>query len=438
MTSPVRVAVPVALMVFTMIVVYGALEMSDSGKSAIDILWDMMYGKKGNSQEIELETLVQEENEKRSREMPDESLEAVNCVGDWSGTWSGCSEDCGPGSQTMDWVVSTDEINNGTCANRGTTKSQDCKIKECTANEAVNCVGDWSGTWSRCSEDCGPGSQTMDWVVSTNEINNGTCDNRGTTKSQDCKIKECPVNCVLGDFSDWGDCEYNNETGDYVKKQTRTTTTPALNGGTECGPLIEEQTCPAVNCVQSDFSDWGECEYNNETGNYVKKRTRTTTTPALNGGTECGLEIEEQTCPAVNCVGDWGDWGDCSKTCGTGRQTKTWKVTSAAQHGGTCANKNTTKSQDCNTQACTVNEAYPGPYTARKVFQNNYWQWQMTDSNGVEPPYTRKNYLVYYIGTTEYWMTANSNSWDRTGVTWSNPSSLHFTLVDGDFVLGYY
>ena len=408
--------------------------MSDSGKSAIDILWDMMYGKKGNSQEIELETLVQEENEKRSREMPDESLEAVNCV------------------------------------------------------------GDWSGTWSRCSEDCGPGSQTMDWVVSTNEINNGTCDNRGTTKSQDCKIKECPVNCVLGDFSDWGDCEYNNETGDYVKKRTRTPTTPALNGGTECGPLIEEQTCPAVNCVQSDFSDWGECEYNNETGNYVKKRTRTTTTPALNGGTECGLEIEEQTCPAVNCVGDWGDWGDCSKTCGTGRQTKTWKVTSAAQHGGTCANKNTTKSQDCNTQACpvncvgdwsnpwsacsktcgtgtqtktwkvtsaaqyggtcaninttksqdcntqacTVNEAYPGPYTARKVFQNNYWQWQMTDSNGVEPPYTRKNYLVYYIGTTEYWMTANSNSWDRTGVTWSNPSSLHFTLVDGDFVLGYY
>ena len=46
MTSPVRVVVPIALMVFTMIIVYGALEMSDSEKSALDTLWDMMYGKK--------------------------------------------------------------------------------------------------------------------------------------------------------------------------------------------------------------------------------------------------------------------------------------------------------------------------------------------------------------------------------------------------------
>ena len=55
MTSPVRVAVPVALMVFTMIILYGALEMSDSGKSAIDILWDMMYGKKEKEKPQDME-----------------------------------------------------------------------------------------------------------------------------------------------------------------------------------------------------------------------------------------------------------------------------------------------------------------------------------------------------------------------------------------------
>ena len=221
MTSPVRVAVPVALMVFTMIIVYGALEMSDSEKSAIDILWDMMYGKKGNSQEIELETLVQEENEKRSLEMPDEPLEAVNCV-----------------------------------------------------------LGDWSG---------------------------------------------------------WSDCEYNNETGDYVKKRTRTPTTSALNGGTECGPLIEEQTCPAVNCVLGDWSGWSDCEYNNETGDYVKKQTRTPTTSALHGGTECGSLIEEQTCPAVNCV--LGDWQDVANSCNQdpnrpGKKQQTRSPTTEPLHGG--------------------------------------------------------------------------------------------------------
>ena len=399
MTSPVRVAVPVALMVFTMIVVYGALEMSDSGKSALDIIWDMMYGKKGNSQEIELDTLVQEENEKRSREMPDESLEAVNCVGDWSGTWSACSEDCGTGTQTMDWKVTSAAQNGGTCAKEGTTKSQACKIKECTANEAVN--------------------------------------------------------CVLGDWSGWSDCEYNNETGDYVKKRTRTPTTSALNGGTECGPLIEEQTCPAVNCVLSDWQDvanscnqdpnrpgqkqqirsptteplhggkpcdivsqfincrvdcvqtaWtnsGVC--NSSTGKQSQTRTtttaarnsgtacggetrdifcavdcvqtawtnsgvcsktcgtgkqsqrRTTTTAAQNSGTACGdltreINCNTQACP-VNCVGNWSNpWGTCSKTCGPGTQTKTWKVTSAAQNGGTCAKEGTTQSQACNIKEC--------------------------------------------------------------------------------------
>ena len=55
MTSPGRVAVPIALMVFTMIIVYGALEMSDSEKSALDTLWDMMYGKKEKEKPQDME-----------------------------------------------------------------------------------------------------------------------------------------------------------------------------------------------------------------------------------------------------------------------------------------------------------------------------------------------------------------------------------------------
>ena len=281
MTSPVRVAVPVALMVFTMIIVYGALEMSDSEKSAIDILWDMMYGKKGNSQEIELETLVQEENEKRSLEMPDEPLEAVNCV-----------------------------------------------------------LGDWSG---------------------------------------------------------WSDCEYNNETGDYVKKRTRTPTTSALNGGTECGPLIEEQTCPAVNCVQSDWTDSGVCNSsqgfqeqtryttteplyggnpcdivrqfihcdvncvqsdwtnsgvcNSSTGK--QSQTRYTTTDAQNYGTACEGLTQEIDCD-VNCIQTaWTNSGVCSKPCGTGKQSQTRYTTTYAQNDGTACGS-LTKEISCNTQACPV------------------------------------------------------------------------------------
>ena len=150
--------------------------------------------------------------------------------------------------------------------------------------------------------------------------------------------KLCPVNCAQSAWSDWGECEYNNETGNYVKKRTRTTTTPALNDGTACGPLTEEETCPTVNCAQSAWSDWGDCEYNNETGYYVKKRTRTTTTAPLNGGTACGPLIEKETCPAVNCAQSaWSDWGDCEYNNETGYyvKKKTRTITTAPLNGGT-------------------------------------------------------------------------------------------------------
>ena len=62
----------------------------------------------------------------------------------------------------------------------------------------VPCVGDWSNPWSGCSEDCGPGTQTKTWKVTTAAQHGGTCVNEGTTKSQDCKIKECPL--VLDSF----------------------------------------------------------------------------------------------------------------------------------------------------------------------------------------------------------------------------------------------
>jgi len=495
MTSPVRVAVPVALMVFTMIVVYGALEMSDSGKSALDIIWDMMYGKKGNSQEIELDTLVQEENEKRSREMPDESLEAVNCVGDWSGTWSACSEDCGTGTQTMDWKVTSAAQNGGTCAKEGTTKSQACKIKECTANEAVNCVlGDWSG-WSDCEynnetgdyvkkrtrtpttsalnggTECGPlieeqtcpavncvlsdwqdvanscnqdpnrpgqkqqirsptteplhGGKPCDIVsqfincrvdcVQTAWTNSGVCNsstgkqsqtrttttaaqNSGTVCGSETRDIDCDVNCVQTAWTNSGVC--NSSTG--KQSQTRTTTTAARNSGTACGDLTREINCD-VNCVQTAWTNSGVC--NSSTGKQSQTRTtttaarnsgtacggetrdifcavdcvqtawtnsgvcsktcgtgkqsqrRTTTTAAQNSGTACGdltreINCNTQACP-VNCVGNWSNpWGTCSKTCGPGTQTKTWKVTSAAQNGGTCAKEGTTQSQACNIKEC--------------------------------------------------------------------------------------
>ena len=264
----------------------------------------------------------------------------VDCVGGWSGTWSGCSEDCGPGSQTMDWVVSTDEINSGTCANRGTTKSQDCKIKECP----VNCVGDWSNPWSGCSEDCGPGTQTKTWKVTTAAQHGGTCANEGTTKRQDCKIKECPVNCVQSAWTNSGTC--NSSTG--KQSQTRTTTTAAQNSGTACGSETQDIDCD-VDCVQGAWTNSGVC--NSSTGK--QSQTRTTTTAAKHGGTTCGSETRDIFC-AVDCVQSaWTNDGVCSEPCGAGKQSQTRTTTFAALNGGTAC-EGETQEIDCKIKECPV------------------------------------------------------------------------------------
>ena len=367
MTSPVKVAVPVALMVFTIMIVYGALEMSDSGRSALDIIWDMMYGKKENPGENE-----------NSQDME------ISCTG-----------------SDQNGVYEFDEDRNcilKECDTGYLAQNNGCvKLESSTGNEAVDCVGDWSGTWNDCNNPCGGGIQTQSWIVATDEKNGGTCVERGQTKSQECNTQECSgdsVNCVQSEWSEWGECNSEGK-----RTRSRTTTTPALYGGTACGPLIEEEICSAVNCVQSEWSEWGEC---NSEGK--RTRSRTTTTPALYGGTPCDSLIEEGTCPAVNCVqsgwtdsgtcnsstgkqqqtrsitteplyggnpcdivsqfidcrvdcemNDWSAYGPCSKTCGTGTQSRTRTVKTAAQHSGTPCPTDTTQTQNCNTQGCPVN-----------------------------------------------------------------------------------
>ena len=210
-----------------------------------------------------------------------------------------------------------------------------------------------------CDVDC----VQDDWV------DEGTCDsltgrirqnrnittaaqNSGTACGPWTQYIDCDVDCVQDDWTNSGTC--NSSTG--KQSQTRTTTTAAQNSGTACGRETKDIFC-AVNCVQSDWTNSGVCSKTCGTGK--QSQTRTTTIAALNSGTACGGETQEIDCDMnecpVPCEGNWSNpWSACSKDCGPGTQTKTWKVTTAAQHGGTCVNEFTTKSQDCKIKECPL------------------------------------------------------------------------------------
>jgi|688.fasta_scaffold10085_10 DUF971 family protein len=111
------------------------------------------------------------------------------------------------------------------------------------------------------------------------------------------------INCVVSEWSEWGPCV------DGVQTRTRTVIQQPQNGGTACPPLVEtRECCTPVNCVVSAWGPWSDCVGG------VKTRTRTVTTPASCGGTPCPVLEETIECSACNPL---VNTGASSPTCET-------------------------------------------------------------------------------------------------------------------------
>jgi hypothetical protein len=102
---------------------------------------------------------------------------------------------------------------------------------------------------------------------------------------------DLPIDCVLSDWSDWGECEGG------VQTRTRTIVTAPAFGGNPCGPVIETRDCqeplPPVDCLVSEWSEWGPCINGSQT------RTRTILVSPANGGLSCPVLSEVRTCTVL-------------------------------------------------------------------------------------------------------------------------------------------
>ncbi|NWV21786.1 CO6 protein, partial [Origma solitaria] len=144
------------------------------------------------------------------------------------------------------------------------------------------------GSWSACSRTCNYGTQTRHRQIRIDEYyRQNFCDQLCTKQeSRACNQQTCPINCLLGDFGPWSECD------PCVEKQfrTRTLLRPSQFGGQACTePLVDSRPCiPTKICkiVQVDCKNKFQCE----SGRCISK------TLECNGENDCGDNSDERNC----------------------------------------------------------------------------------------------------------------------------------------------
>jgi hypothetical protein len=274
----------------------------------------------------------------------------VPCTQTNWGSWSACSKSCGKGLRTRSRSIITRSYFGGACAIN--LDSEACDSVSCP----VDCVMEQWSAWSICSKTCGRGVTGRTRKIKVAPIKGRECGR--SSEARYCDAGPCPIHCTVSAWSAYSKCSKSCGTGSM--KRTRTITKMPENGGFVCPRLddVEEcnvQSCP-VDCAVSEWGKWSECTVTCSSG--TQTRSRTIKTENANGGRICPATEMSQICNAGPCpvhcqVSSWGLWSDCTKTCGSGKKTRSRTVFKHAQHGGYVC-PSLSQNAWCNTQACPV------------------------------------------------------------------------------------
>eukprot|EP01001_Neometanema_parovale_P002017 NODE_12415_length_512_cov_30.601542_g12125_i0.p1 GENE.NODE_12415_length_512_cov_30.601542_g12125_i0~~NODE_12415_length_512_cov_30.601542_g12125_i0.p1 ORF type:complete len:162 (+),score=47.12 NODE_12415_length_512_cov_30.601542_g12125_i0:25-510(+) len=130
---------------------------------------------------------------------------------DWT-PYSDCSATCGTGDKTRTRkVLRKTDYGGKACGT--TTETVNCNTDPCPQD----CVmSDW-GEFQECSATCARGTQIAQRSIKVPQAYGGkACD--ASQKSQYCNTQNCPIDCVMGEYSTWSDCSLTCGGG----QQTRT------------------------------------------------------------------------------------------------------------------------------------------------------------------------------------------------------------------------
>lgn len=250
-----------------------------------------------------------------------------------------------------------------------------CSDSEFTTEgcEGENCDPDltysWDiADWSTCSAACGGGTQTRTVVCRDSENNvtpDGRCPGTKPATSQICNAQACVDNYTWL-IGDWATCSANCGGG----TQTRSVICKDQNGAdaadNQCPapkPALQ-QTCNTDACPQTYgwlTTDWSECSKTCGTGTqtrivYCANAQGAVADASLCTGTK---PASERLCNTQTCASTYswvtGAYSTCSRSCGGGTQTRS--VSCQRDDGqfvnaSFCTGTRPASSRTCNNQTC--------------------------------------------------------------------------------------
>ncbi|XP_061579008.1 thrombospondin type-1 domain-containing protein 7B [Cololabis saira] len=268
-----------------------------------------------------------------------------DCVTAPWGAWSNCPLQCDPGATrnrsrhilrlpASEDMLCPELVQTEQCVLNSTCYTYEYKVSE----------------WSTCQLSdnaiCGEGAQLrlLDCVRSDAKIVElRECEQLGLINKwrlfEKCVV-ECPINCLLSDWSPWADCSLSCGSQGHLVR-TRRMLQEARQGGRPCpSQLTQTKPCPITPCYMWLLSDWSPCTVQGaECGEGLRRRNLSCVIHLGNKAdyhpraakTElCGdvrrehlKQDMEQPC-FVPCPGDcylteWSLWSSCQLTCLEGR-----------------------------------------------------------------------------------------------------------------------
>jgi len=283
----------------------------------------------------------------------------IHCSYEWL-EWTACTATCGGGIQRRPINVLVSAAFSGdACPDE---QQRTCQTLPCPVDSVV---GTWD-SWSSCSTTCGTGTQSRSRVIVIAAAYGGVAAPH-LSETQPCNMGFCAVDCVMSLFTPWGAC--TKSCGGGQRTKTRSVLVPPAHQGAVCPGTSETEACNVspcpVDCILSQWGSWTGCSQ--ECGGGVSRRYRVTVVAADQGGVPCDEKEQAQNCNThgcpVHCQFEWEPWSDCSKTCGTGVQSRRIVATQQPANGGEdCP---VAQQQLCNTFVCLFTGApTPAPTPA--------------------------------------------------------------------------